>query len=197
MSGRQLGLPFRHEASYLEADFVTAPSNIEAKAWFGQPWPDRRLVLWGGEGTGKTHLLHGWAGRVGAAVLYGPELHQWHAEARARVAPWALALDDADLVADEAVLLHLLNAAAEQERPVLLAGREPPTRWGVALPDLASRLRATAAVELGPADDYLLRILLARLLSERQVIVPRLVQDWLVLRPPADRFGSARGGGAA
>lgn len=210
MSARQLGLPFRHEASYLEADFVAALANAKARAWLAQPWPEGRLALWGEEGTGKTHLLHAWAGRVGAAVLYGPELRHWHAEARARVAPWALAVDDADLVtggaADEAALLHLLNAAAEQGRPVLLAGREPPARWAVALPDLASRLRATAAVGLGPADDTLLRTLLARLLSERQVAVPRSVQDWLLLRLPRtaaavreavarlDRVALARGG---
>ena len=188
MSGRQLGLPFLHEAYYAEADFVAAPSNREARAWLedtapGQ-WPGRRLALWGGEGAGKTHLLHAWAGRAGAAVLYGPELRRWHAEARARVAPWALAVDDADLAADEAVLLHLLNAAAEGGRPVLLAGREPPARWPVALPDLASRLRATAAVGIGPADDALLRALLARLLGERQLEVSRSVQDWMLLRLP-------------
>lgn len=210
MSGRQLGLPFLHESSYQEADFVPAGSNAEARAWLAQPWPAKwpggRLALWGGEGTGKSHLLHAWAGRAGAAVLYGPELRHWQAEARARVAPWALAVDDADLAADEAGLLHLLNAADEAGRPVLLAGREPPSRWPAALPDLASRLRATAAVGVGPPDDALLRVLLARLLSERQVAVPQAVQDWLLLRLPRtaaavreaavrlDRLALARGG---
>lgn len=210
MSGRQLGLPFLHESSYQEADFVLAASNAEARAWLGQSWPAKwpggRLALWGGEGTGKSHLLHAWAGRAGAAVLYGPELRHWQAEARARVAPWALAVDDADLAADETALLHLLNAAAEGGRPVLLAGREPPSRWAVGLPDLASRLRATAAVGLGPAHDTLLRVLLARVLSERQLAVPRPVQDWLLLRLPRtaaamreaaarlDRLALARGG---
>ena len=206
MSARQLGLPFLHESSYPEADVVPAASNAAARAWLTQPWPGKRLALWGGEGTGKTHLLHAWASRAGAAVLYGPRLRHWHAEARARVAPWALAVDDADLAADEAVLLHLLNTASEGGRAVLLAGREPPARWPTALPDLASRLRSTAAVGLGPADDALLRILLARLLSERQVIVPQPVQDWLLLCLPRtagavreaaarlDRLALARGG---
>jgi len=184
LSVRQLGLPFRHEASYRDVDFVPAPSNAEALAWLAQPWPAGRLALWGDSGTGKTHLLHGWAYRAGAAVLYGPELRRWQAEARARVAPWALAVDDADLAADEAVLLHILNTASEAGRPVLLTGREPPARWPAALPDLASRLRATATVGLRPADDELLRVLLARVLSERQLAVPGSVQDWLLVRLP-------------
>lgn len=210
MSARQLGLPFSHQASYQEADFVPAPSNAEALAWLAEPWPDRRLALWGGEGSGKTHLLHAWAGRAGAAVLYGPELRYWRAEARARIAPWAIAVDDADLAAaggaDGAALLHLVNTAAELARPVLLAGRTPPSRWEVGLADLASRLRATVAVELRPADDTLLRVLLARLLSERQIAVPQPVQDWLLVRLPRtaasvraaaarlDRAALARGG---
>ena len=184
MSARQLGLPFLQESSYQGADFVPAPSNAAARAWLSETWPGGRLVLWGAQGTGKTHLLHSWAGQAGAAVLYGPELRHWHAEARARVAPWALAVDDADLAGDEAALLHLLNTASEAGRAVLLAGREPPSRWPVALADLASRLRATAAVELGPADDTLLRVLLVRVLSERQLAVPRPVQDWLILHLP-------------
>jgi chromosomal replication initiation ATPase DnaA len=50
---------------------------------------------------------------------------------------------------------------------VLLAARTPPAHWPVRLPDLASRLRATTAVEIAPPEDSLLRSLLARLLAER------------------------------
>src|SRR6185312_17541468 len=57
-------------------------------------------------------------------------------------------------------------------------------RWPVRLPDLASRLRAIAAVEIGPPDDSLLRSLLARLLADRQLTVAPAVQDWLLLRLP-------------
>ncbi len=53
--------------------------------------------------------------------------------------------------------------------PVLLAARAPPARWQFGLADLASRLRAITAVEIGPPEDTLLRILLARLLAERQL----------------------------
>ncbi|MDA8253677.1 MAG: chromosomal replication initiator DnaA, partial [Rhodospirillales bacterium] len=77
-----------------------------------------------------------------------------------------------------------------------LAGRTPPARWPVALPDLASRLRATAAVEIRPAEDELLRALLARLLAERQIAVSEAVQAWLLARlprtPAAVREAAAR-----
>ena len=95
-----------------------------------------------------------------------------------------MAIDEADAVADEYALLHLLNAAGEAGLPVLLAARAPPARWAAQLPDLASRLRAMTAVEIGPPEDTLLRALLARLLADRQLRPPDPVQEWLVRRLP-------------
>lgn len=181
-AARQLALPLPHDPGYAAADFLPAPSNHEARAWLARTaeWPGGRLALWGEGGAGKTHLLHLWAEETGAALLPGPSL-------RGVPAPpgRALAVDDAD-AAPEAPLLHLLNAAAEAGRPVLLAGREPPARWGTRLPDLASRLRATASVQVHRAEDDLLRALLARLLSDRQLTLPEGLQDWLALRLPRD-----------
>ncbi len=100
-----------------------------------------------------------------------------------RTAGAGLAVDDAD-GAPERPLLHLLNAAAEAGRPVLLAARSPPSRWATRLPDLASRLRATATVELAPPGDDMLRALFANLLAARQLAVPETLQRWMLLRLP-------------
>jgi chromosomal replication initiation ATPase DnaA len=178
---RQLALPFVYAPQFAGADFLAAASNAEALAWLRQPqaWPQGRLALWGGEGCGKTHLLHVWAERRAGTLLDGPAL------AAVGLAPpdRPLAVDDADAAA-ERPLLHLLNAAAEAGQPVLLAAREPPGRWAVALPDLASRLRAVLAVQIRPAEETLLRTLLARLLADRQLHVPETLQEWLLARLP-------------
>jgi chromosomal replication initiation ATPase DnaA len=177
--GRQLLLPFDHQPAFGSLDFVEAPSNAAALAWLGRAahWPERRLVLWGEAGCGKTHLLHLWSKQVGAEYLSGPALQQTMPKS-------ALAIDDADAVADETTLLHLLNAAGESGWPVLLAGRSSPARWPVGLPDLASRLRAATAVEIATAEESLLRALLVQLLSDRQLSVPPAVQEWLLVRLP-------------
>jgi len=185
---RQYALPFPHRPAYAGAAFLAAPSNAEALAWLdGTPdWPGHRLALWGEAGCGKTHLLHRWAERTGALRLLGPALCSL-LPTPAR----PLAVDDADAMADEETLLHLLNAAYEAEQPVLLAGRDPPARWKLRLPDLASRLRAVTAAQIAPPDDELLRVLLARLLLERRVAVPEPVQHWIRLRLPR-RAGAMR-----
>lgn len=180
MPPRQLALPFVHAPSHAATDFLPADSNAGALAWLADDarWPQRRLVLFGPAGAGKTHLLHIWAERAGARLLTGPAL-------AGLPPPGPVTVDDADLAPPEP-LLHLLNANAEAGHPALLAARLPPARWVVRLPDLASRLRAAAVAEIHPPEDSLLRALLARLLSDRQLQVAAPVQDWLLLRLPRE-----------
>jgi len=71
-----------------------------------------------------------------------------------------------------------------QPAHAVLAARAPAARWSVRLPDLASRARAIAAVQIGPAEDSLLDALLAKLLAERALMVAPEQQAWLRLRLP-------------
>jgi chromosomal replication initiation ATPase DnaA len=176
----QLLLPFPHAPGYDQRDFLPAASNQEALAWLATDWPDRRLALWGPEGCGKSHLLHIWAEQAGARVLSGQALQDLDFVPETG----ALALDDADTVASEPLLLHLLNTARDRLLRVLLSGRAPPSRWAIRLPDLSSRLRAITAVEIRPPGDDLLAALLVRLLAERQLSVAQPVQDWLLTHLP-------------
>ncbi len=181
MTFRQLPLPIPARQAYDEASFVAAMSNEAARTWLGRTevWPERRLALWGGEDCGKTHLLRIWAGHTGADVIDGPALSGFPEVA----SPAGVAVDDADR-AEEAALLHLLNTARDLGRPVLLAARMPPARWGIGLRDLASRLRAITTVEVGAPDDDLLRRLLLHWLSDRQLVADATLHDRLLLRLP-------------
>jgi chromosomal replication initiation ATPase DnaA len=183
----QLGLPFTYSQRYEAADFIAAASNHAALTWLDDPaaWPGQRLAVHGEPGTGKTHLLHLFAFRRNALLLDGPALR------RLQDLPGtgAIAIDDADAMADQPALLHLLNMAGEAGRPVLLAGQAAPAFWGTTLADLTSRLRAMQAVRLENPDDALLAALLRRLLADRQMAVPPAVQDFLLLRLP--RAGGA------
>jgi chromosomal replication initiation ATPase DnaA len=178
---RQLPLPFLHRPDFSPADFIAAPANEAARKWLARPadWPQGRLALWGEAGVGKSHLLHIWARDAAAAVLSGPELRGLPLPPRG-----GMAIDDADLAAEEASLLHLLNAAYEAGLNVLIAGREPPSRWGVRLPDLASRLASIHAVAVTAPDEALLGVLFTRLLSARQLVLTPALQAWLLARLP-------------
>jgi chromosomal replication initiation ATPase DnaA len=181
VTARQLPLRIPPRESYAETDFIERSANESARTWLArtEAWPEGRLALWGAADHGKTHLLRMWAFRVGADVLAGLGLVGFPVASLAR----GLAVDDADR-ADEAALLHVLNAARELGQPVLLASRAAPARWPVALPDLASRLRAITAVEIGPPDDELLRGLLLRWLAARQLVASEALHGRLLLHLP-------------
>ena len=183
---RQLGLPFAHQPDFSAVDFLAAPANAAARIWLedSRTWPSGRLALFGEADVGKTHLLQLWARRRQAIRVQGPALAGLMTMIEEDPGHVGVAIDDADLIVDETALLHTLNACAEASVPVLLAGRAPPARWKVRLPDLASRLRALTAVEVEPPDDELLRALLAKLLADRQLAVAPLVQAFLLTRLP-------------
>lgn len=177
---RQLLLPLAPEAGVATPPFIAAPSNQAVLAWLERTeiWPERRLLVAGEPGSGKTHLLHDWAGANGAAVVAGAALRF-----PVQTAHGGLAIDDAESCSEE-TLLHVLNAAHAQKWFVLLAARQPPSRWTIRLPDLASRLRGIQVAQIGPAEETLLRMVLDKLLSERQLTIPVPVREWFLLNLP-------------
>ncbi|MBR0650596.1 hypothetical protein GXW78_13050 [Roseomonas terrae] len=172
---RQLTLPLPLPVSSDRADYLEDASNAEALAWIDQPdrWPGGRLAVFGPAGVGKSHL----ARAMGWRLIEGPTLRGLPDPAAG-----GTVLDDADAVAEERALLHLINLCAERGERLLLIGREAPARWPVALPDLASRLRATTAIGIGRPGDALLGALLAKHFADRQLRVAPEVQAWLVAR---------------
>lgn len=136
----------------------------------------------GPAGSGKTHLAHVWAARAGARLLSAealPGLDLGTVPDCGR-----LVVEDADRLADlglftgeaEEKLFHLCNRLAAGGS-LLVSGREPPGRWTVRLPDLASRLAATTIARLEAPDDDLLGAVLVKLFADRQLAVtPDLVQ---------------------
>ena len=129
---RQLALPLPIAASFDARDVIADASNAAARSWLAQPdtWPLGRLALYGEAGVGKTHLARAAAARFGWRWLDGMGLRGLPAPA-----PQGNVIDDADCVADETALLHLINLCAERGESLLLIGREAPARWPVRLPD--------------------------------------------------------------
>jgi len=92
-------------------------------------------------------------------------------------------IDNADNgMVDESGLFHLINAARAGGQPMLLTARSFPGAWGVTLPDLLSRLKAAATVEIDEPDDLLLAGVITKLFADRQVDVEPHVVQFLVRR---------------
>ncbi len=158
--------------TYLRDDFVVAGGNREALAWIDRwpDWPAPVLALSGPTGCGKTHLARIWAARTAAKLLDARDLVDQRVPdlTALAVASPAIVIEAAEQ-APERALFHLYNLMRERVGHLLLVSEQPPARWSIHLPDLASRLRAAPAVAVTAPDDELLGSIILKQLTDRQL----------------------------
>jgi chromosomal replication initiation ATPase DnaA len=180
---RQIPLSLPHRAALDRADFLVGAANAAAIALIDRwpDWPSRPVLLAGPVGSGKSHLVEIWRAASGAGVVAASDLAP--ADADILLAGGAVAIEDLHAgPLDEAALFHLLNLANERNAAVLMTSRVWPSALPLTLLDLASRLRAAQPVELAEPDDDLLRRVLTKLFADRQLIVDRLVIEFILTR---------------
>ncbi len=168
LDAEQLSFDWALPVSLGPEDYFVSESNADAHAMIagGLRWPDGKLALVGPEGSGKTHLARIWQGLAGAERRVARELSP-------DLPPPGTAVVVEDLEAlpreSETALFHLHNHILSTGGRLLMTADRPPARWGVRLPDLASRMQATTVVRLPPPDDALLEALLAKQFADRQL----------------------------
>jgi chromosomal replication initiation ATPase DnaA len=178
---RQLPLDLGHGTGYSRDDLVVSGTNSQAVALVDRwpDWPSPVVVLAGPAGSGKTHLASIWRARANAVAVDARRIGDSIANLGARPA----LIDDVDTGAvDEQGLFHLINAVRGAGSTLLLTARRFPSAWGVRLPDLSSRLKAAATVEIHEPDDLLLAGVITKLFADRQVEVEPHVVQYLVRR---------------
>ncbi len=179
----QLTFDLGRRAGYGRDDFFASPANALALEAVGRwrNWPEGKLLLIGPAGAGKTHLAHVWATEMRAVFCFGATMAAGdHGPGQSVV------VDDADRVAGdpaaETALFHLHNMVLQGGGRLLLTAARAPRDWGLALPDLASRMAATDVARLDAPDDALLSAVLVKLFADRQIAVPPNLVAYLVTR---------------
>ena len=153
-------------------DFFISPSNQIAVSRIDSwpHWSNRKMLITGPQGAGKTHLTHVWAKQSGATIIDAKQLQE---DTVAALSLGPVAVEDVHLIAgieaQQTALFHLHNMCLEAGQPILFTGRKDPQHWHLTLPDLDSRLRGTDLAQLSAPDDTLLRAVLIKLSSDRQL----------------------------
>jgi chromosomal replication initiation ATPase DnaA len=169
---RQLTLDLPHRPALGEENFLVSASNAAAVALIDHwpDWPRGCALVVGAAQSGKTHLAHVWQYRSKAGIVSAADLDE--ACMSAFAARRALVVEDLHRgIGDERTLFHLLNLATEENGSLLLTSARPAGELMPALPDLRSRLRATAMVPIEPPDEALIGAVLVKLFSDRQLSV--------------------------
>ena len=157
-------------------DFFVSEANAQAFAMLSTPerWPERKLALIGPKGSGKSHLARVFQAQSDALLLQSDQI-----KVDFKTDTSTVIIEDMEALsssAEEAVF-HLHNNLRAAGGLLLLTSDQPPSRWPIALPDLASRMQATSVVQIDNPDDALLSALIMKLFADRQINPqPALVQ---------------------
>ena len=180
MTQLPLEMPFRTIAG--REDFILSECNAMAAAsvedWPNWPGGCRALNLVGPAGAGKSHLAAVWTEAVGPV----PTLDRLPAGSVPSTSS-VFILDHVEVgpAWDEEALFHLFSHCGAGGG-LLLLSRTPVGQMDWRLPDLRSRMRAVNMARIALPDDMLLRGLFTKYFTERQMVAPPAMIDYLVNR---------------
>ena len=127
---------------FYEEDFIISYSNLEAYNAINhsENWADKRLLLVGEAGSGKSHIARIFSHKANAVFINLPlDLTAMH--------KGNLILEDIHNIADQDSLFHIINFCKNNQTNLLLTASELPE---FSLADLQSRINATAKVFIKP-----------------------------------------------
>jgi len=159
-------------------NFIVSSCNHEAWEWIHTwpTWPAHALILYGPQGSGKTHLGHIWAQHaaaqvIAASALTGDEPGGGH-----------ILVEDIEQVTNQTHLLHLFNYTRENGSYMLMTANTAPHSLPFTLPDLTSRLLSLPTAQIAQADDAVLAGAMRKQFNDRQMKIDDGVIDYILPR---------------
>lgn len=178
---RQLSFDWPARVALGREDFFVSDANAQAFTMISasDSWPEGKLAVVGPHASGKTHLARVFALTSGAHILSAADLT---ADMSPPATPNVVIEDMEQLpkAAEEAVF-HLHNHLRGRGL-LLMTSDRAPSRWNIALPDLASRMQAASVVEVADPDDRLLAAVIMKLFQDRQISPPPTLPSYLASR---------------
>jgi len=176
MSSVQLNLFNNNQADYSRQNFIILDENkhvyhsvIDDLSW-------KCLILFGPKSSGKTHLAHIWQSMNDAIFI---NVNNFISEIRYSN---AFILEDIQNVQDEAMLLHCYNYMKENNKRLLITSSTSPNKLNFKLKDLSSRILSTISIKIPSASEELLRIMLMKRFSDKQLKIDLKVIDYILAR---------------
>lgn len=170
---KQFSLNLPIEQDYHQDDYIISACNYEAHkaVYHPESWVDRRILLLGESGSGKTHLSNIFAKHYNAVFVQAadelPEPNLPHQ---------ALIVDGINDISNEEWLFHIINHAKEDGHYLLMTTNTYPA---YKLRDLQSRLNATQKFLIKSPDDELLQAIMLKQFSDKQLKISADILNYL------------------
>lgn len=151
------------------SDFWVAPCNQEAIAWIDRypNWPMHALLIYGEEGSGKSHL---------ASIFSDERMEAVDLDDTIVPKSQKIVVENVDQLKNEEALFHLFNSVQEQGGGLLMTARKLPN---FALPDLQSRISMIPKAEIKMPDDRTIEAVCAKVFEDKQITVDPIVFSYI------------------
>tara|TARA_A100001015_G_scaffold311148_1_gene413825 strand:- start:536 stop:1216 length:681 start_codon:yes stop_codon:yes gene_type:complete len=177
----QLTFKFPFSKKFYEQDYFVSSNNFSAfkliEDW--PNWPGRWLNIFGEKGSGKTHLTKILEKKIKKSKLVEAnkidnktleELHKLE----------CLIIDNFENNIEESLFYSILNHSKQLDNYVLINSIDPINNINFKLDDLKSRIESFLFIGIELPTDDILRIIIAKNLSDKQISVNPKLTDYII-----------------
>ena len=177
----QLIFKFPFAKKYYEQDFYVSSNNFSAfkliESW--PNWPGKWLNIFGITGSGKTHLAKILEKKIKKIKLTDAKKID-DKLVQELINYECLIIDSYDENIDEKLLYSILNQAKQLNSYVLINSSICIKRLNFNLEDLKSRISSFVFIGIELPTDDLLRVIITKNLSEKQITVSSKLTDFII-----------------
>lgn len=177
---KQYTLPLIQQPNFTSYSYFVSESNASAyqlvELW--PNWQTKRYVVYGPTGYGKTHFGHILRDLTDGVFMPATQITTRVFE---NIPPQTCYIvDDIHEIREPARLFHFYNLTVENDCAVVYLSNFAPGHYDMGLPDLNSRFRSLALIELPQPDEPLCKAIIKKVFSDLQIAVGEEVVDYML-----------------
>ena len=176
----QLTFQFPFKTSYYEKDFYVSKNNFEAykliESW--PSWPGRCINIFGPHRCGKTHLSNILKKKINSHLVQAENFKEDIIEKIKHKE--CLIIDDYNNNIEENFLYTVINMISQNNKYILVNSLRSIKNNKIILKDLKSRLDLFVNLGIDLPTDDLLRAVITKCFSDKQVVVNMKILEYIV-----------------
>ena len=178
----QLLLNFNFSKNYKKDDFFVSKSNFFAfnliDTW--PKWEKNILNIWGEKYSGKTHLSEIFLNKNKGKILDSKKFTFTDSH-NLRIYQ-NIILEDFSENIDEESIFSLINFVDQNNKYLVINSLKPINEMNFNLKDLKSRAKNSLVAKIDHPDDQLIKVLIAKNFSDRQIKIDNKLIEFTVKR---------------
>ena len=178
----QLLLNFKTDKNYQNDDFYVSKSNFFAHKLLDS-WPnwEKNIInIHGEKYSGKSHLSEIFVNK-NKGIIFDAKKFKFTNQKELKLYQ-NIILDDFLGRVDEKSIFSLINFVDQNSKYLIINSLEPINKISFELKDLISRSKNCLEAKIDEPDDELIKVLIVKNLSDKQVIIDKKLIDFVVKR---------------